>query len=72
LRRVRGSGFRVKLTLQGGIGVFTWPPSDSVELALKRAADLERENKATIERIVGYEGYFLALQADALIGRLGP
>jgi hypothetical protein len=53
------SGFRVKFTLQGGVGLFTSPPSESLELALKRAADLERENKATIQRIVGHEGYFL-------------
>ena len=53
------SGFRVKFTLQGGVGLFTSPPSDSLELALKRAADLERENKATIEGIVGCEGYFI-------------
>jgi hypothetical protein len=53
------SGFRVKFTLQGGVGLFTSPPSDSLEPALKRAADLERENKATIEGIVGCEGYFI-------------
>ena len=51
------SGFRVKFTLQGGIGVFTSPLSDSLELALQRAADLERGNKATIEGIVEHEGY---------------
>jgi hypothetical protein len=52
------SGFRIKFTLQGGIGLFTSPPLDSLELALQRAADLERRYKATIERIVGPEGYF--------------
>lgn len=55
---VKVSGFRVKFTLQGGIGLFTSPPSDNLELALRRAADLERGNKATIDRIVGCEGYF--------------
>jgi hypothetical protein len=52
------SGFRIKFTLNGGIGVFTSPPLDSLELALKRAAALERESKAAIERIVGSDGYF--------------
>jgi hypothetical protein len=52
------SGFRINFTLQGGGGLFTSPPFDSLELALKRAAALERQNKATIERIVGSEGYF--------------
>jgi hypothetical protein len=58
LRSVKVSGFRVKFTLQGGVGLFTSPPSETLELALKRAADLERESKATIEGIVGCEGYF--------------
>ena len=52
------SDFRIKFTLQGGTGLFTSPPFDSLELALKRAVDLERRGKATIERIVGSEGYF--------------
>jgi hypothetical protein len=52
------SDFRVKFTLQGGIGLFTSPPSDSLELALRRAADLVQRYKATIERIVGSDGYF--------------
>jgi hypothetical protein len=51
--------FRIKFTLQRGIGLFTSPPSDSLELALKRAADLKRRHKATIDRIVGFEGHFL-------------
>jgi len=50
--------FRVKFTLQGGIGLFTSPPSDSLELALRRAADLEQRYRGTIERIVESEGYF--------------
>jgi hypothetical protein len=53
------SGFRVKFTLRGGTGLFTSPPSDSLELALNRASDLKRRHKATIDRIVGFEGYFL-------------
>ena len=52
------SGFRVKFTLKGGIGLFTSPSFDSLELALRHAADLERRYKGTIERIVGSEGYF--------------
>jgi len=52
------SDFRIKFTLNGGIGVFTSPPYDSLEVALKRAADLERGSKATILRIVGTDGYF--------------
>jgi hypothetical protein len=53
------SSFRIKFTLHGGIGLFTSPPFDSLELALQRAADLERRNRATIERIVGVEGFFV-------------
>jgi hypothetical protein len=56
---VEVSGFRIKFTLQGGIGLFTSPPFDSLELALQRAADLERRNRATIERIVGCEDFFV-------------
>ena len=52
------SGFRVKFTLHGGVGLFTSPPSDSLELALRRAEDLEQRHSATIERIVESEGYF--------------
>jgi hypothetical protein len=59
LRSVQVSGFRVRFTLHGGIGLFTSPPFESLELALKRAADLKRRHKATIDRIVGFEGYFL-------------
>jgi hypothetical protein len=53
------SDFRIKFTLSGGIGLFTSPPSDSLDLALMRAADLKCEHKATIEGIVGVEGYFV-------------
>jgi hypothetical protein len=52
------SGFRVRFTLQGGTGLFTSPASDTLELALRRAEDLERRYRATIERIVGSDGYF--------------
>jgi hypothetical protein len=52
------SDFRIKFTLNGGIGVFTSPPYESLEVALKRAADLERGSKATILRILGTDGYF--------------
>ena len=52
------SNFRIKFTLNGGIGLFSSPPFDSLELALRRAADLERGSKATIQRIEGSEGYF--------------
>jgi len=52
------SGFRVKFTLHGGIGLLTSPPFESLELALRRAAALERRHKGTIERIVGSEGHF--------------
>jgi hypothetical protein len=52
------SGFRIKFTLQGGIGLFTSPPSESLELALRRAEDLVRRYSATIDRIVESEGYF--------------
>jgi hypothetical protein len=50
------SGFRVKFTLPGGTGIATSPPSDTLELALERAAELERGNKATIEGIEGPDG----------------
>jgi len=50
--------FRIKFTLRGGIGLFTSPPSDNLELALRLAADLERRHGGTIERIVGSDGYF--------------
>jgi hypothetical protein len=53
------SGFRVKFTLSRGIGVLTSPPSDSLELAVNRAADLDRGNKATVQGIVGPEGFVL-------------
>jgi hypothetical protein len=36
------SAFRIKFTLHGDIGLFTSPPSDSFELALRRAEDLQR------------------------------
>jgi hypothetical protein len=49
------SGFRIKFTLSGGTGIATSPPSDSLELAVNRAADLECRNKATIEGIVGMD-----------------
>jgi hypothetical protein len=50
------SGFRVKFTLSGGTGIATSPASDSLELAVNRAADLERRNKASIEGIVRLDG----------------
>jgi hypothetical protein len=52
------AAFRIRYTLDGGIGLFTSPPSDSLELALRRAEDLQRRCRATIERIVESEGYF--------------
>ena len=55
------SDFRIKFTLNGGIPS---PPYDSLEVALKRAADLERGSKATIHRIVGNDGYFFLLAAS--------
>jgi hypothetical protein len=57
------SGFRVKFTLSGGIGILTSPPSESLELAVNRAADLDRGNKATVQGIVGPDGY-LVLDRD--------
>ena len=51
------SGFRVKFTLSGGSGVLTSPPLASLELAMDRAAELERVNKAAIQGIVGPDGY---------------
>jgi hypothetical protein len=39
------------------MGLFTSPPHDDLELALKRAADLKRKYKGAIERIVKSEGY---------------
>jgi hypothetical protein len=53
------SGFRVKFTLPGGTGVATSPPSDSLELAVDRAADLERGNKVAVQGIVGPDGYIV-------------
>jgi hypothetical protein len=53
---VRMSGFRVKFTLSGGIELLTSPPSDSLELAVNRAADLERGNRASVQAIVGPDG----------------
>ena len=50
------SGFRVKFTLPGGTGIATSPPSDTLELALERGADLERSNKVTIQGIEGPDG----------------
>jgi hypothetical protein len=50
--------FRVKFTLDGGVGLFTSPPATSLELALRHAEDLQRKCRATIERIVESEGYF--------------
>jgi hypothetical protein len=41
-------GFRVKFTLPRGTGVATSPPSDSLELAVDRAANLESGSKVTI------------------------
>jgi hypothetical protein len=52
------SAFRIRFTLDGGTGLFTSPPSDNLELALRRAEDLERRCRATIHRIVESEGYF--------------
>ena len=51
------SDFRVKFTLGGGTGVATSPPSDNLELAVDRAAGLERGSKVVIEGIVGPDGY---------------
>jgi hypothetical protein len=68
------SGFRIKFTLEGGIGLFTSPPSDNLELALRRAADLEQRYRATIQRIVGSEGRSelrlmkLALNVETVVG----
>jgi hypothetical protein len=42
----------------GGTGLLTSPPSDSLELALRRAEDLERRYRALIVRIVESDGYF--------------
>jgi hypothetical protein len=42
-------GFRVKFTLPRGTGVTTSPPSDSLELAVDRAANLESGSKVTIQ-----------------------
>ena len=53
------SGFRVNFTLPGGTEVATSPPSDSLELAVGCAADLERGNKVTIQGIVGPDGYIV-------------
>jgi hypothetical protein len=54
------SSFRVKFTLGGGTGVATSPSSDSLELAVDRAAGLERGNKVAIQGIVGPDGYVVA------------
>jgi hypothetical protein len=50
-------GFRVKFTLPWGTGVATSPPSDSLELAVDRAANLESSSKVTILGVVGPDGY---------------
>jgi hypothetical protein len=50
-------GFRVKFTLPRGTGVATSPPSESLELAMDRAAILESEAKVTIRGVVGPDGY---------------
>ena len=50
------SGFRVKFTRSGGTDIATSPPSDTLELVLERAADLERGNKVTIQGIEGPDG----------------
>jgi hypothetical protein len=50
-------GFRVKFTLPRGTGVATSPPSDSLELAVDRAANLESSSKVTMLGVVGPDGY---------------
>jgi hypothetical protein len=50
-------GFCVKFTLPRGTGVATSPPSDSLELAVDRAANLESGTKVTILGVVGPDGY---------------
>ena len=69
------SGFRVKFTLGGGTGVATSPPSDSLELAVDRAAGLERGSKVGIQGIVGPDGYVVVDRqgyARLLRERSGP
>ena len=50
-------GFRVKFTLPRGTGVATSPPSDSLELAVDRAANLESSSKVSILGVVAPDGY---------------
>lgn len=52
-------GFRVKFTLPRGTGVATSPPSDSLELAVDRAANLESDSMVTILGVVGPDGYIV-------------
>jgi hypothetical protein len=59
-------GFRVKFTLPRGTGVATSPPSDSLELAVDRAANLESSSKVSILGVVGPDGYVVSLDAACL------